>query len=607
MSGPPRGLVVDDNRISRQLLAGHLDVLGYETVLASDGDEAWDILEREGTSFDVVLLDRRMPRMDGMEVLARIKASPHLQTLPVIMQTAADSQQEIIDGIRAGAFYYLTKPVQPEVLLSVTAAAVEHHARFRQLRQGVHRQAAALRQLQTGLFRFKSPRDGSDLATALAAAMPDPQRHVIGLAELMMNAVEHGNLAITYEEKTDLLARRALDTELNTRLNHPDYRDREVTVAFERTPDRVVLTITDEGAGFDWRRYLEMDAKRVFDTHGRGIALAQSISFDTLEYRGRGNQVVATARVPRDSELGPNRDAGAAPLVSGAPASLPTHQGAEDPDRRRLVSVQTHLIHTQADLRASQQRLAADLAAARQMQHDLLPDPAVLDTLQQRHGLRVASHFETSSELGGDLFGLRGIDEHRFALWTVDFAGHGIAAALNTFRLHTMLDEFPEWMNYPGEYLSVLGVRLASLLATEQYATALYGVVDTQSDTLRYAAAASPAPLIANLRTGEVTAGDGSGVPLGIDSGILYETRELAFPPGHLVLLFSDALLECRLGDRTALGESGVRGLLSEAIARHGEGVLLEQVLAPFLDRVDRPLTDDLTALMCVRRPDGTD
>jgi len=593
-------LVVDDSRLNREMLAAHLKALGYETVMACDGDEAWALLESKGETFDVVLLDRRMPRMDGMEVLARIKASPALQALPVIIQTAADSQQEIIEGIRAGAFYYLTKPFQPEVLLSVTAAAVAHHSRVRALRRGVHRQAAALRQLQSGLFRFRTPLEGSDLATALAAAMPDPQRHVIGLAELIANSVEHGNLALTYDEKTELLARRTLDAELEARLNHPDYRDREVEVEFQRHLDRVVLTITDQGAGFDWRSYLEMDAKRVFDTHGRGIALARSISFDRLEYRGCGNQVVATVLI---------KQAGG---KVGAPYRVPTdapssafqaHLQLENPDSRRLASVQQHLIHTHADLLASRERLANDLAAAKRMQQDLLPDAEVLQTLQHRHDIRLASHFETSSELGGDLFGVHPIDDRHFALWTVDFAGHGIAAALNTFRLHTMLEEFPEWRNYPGDYLSVLGVRLASLLSTEQYATALYGVVDTHANILRYAAAASPPFLIANTLTGEVTAGDGSGVPLGIDSGVLYETREIAFPPGHMVLLYSDALLECALENGQPLGTAGVRDLLANAVAEQGHAVTLDAVLAPFLARVERPLSDDLTAVMCVRNP----
>ncbi|MQX37581.1 SpoIIE family protein phosphatase [Roseospira navarrensis] len=598
MPRPPRGLVVDDNQLNRDLLEGYLRALGYETVTATDGDEAWAILERDGGDIDVVLLDRRMPRMDGMEVLARIKASPDLQGLPVVMQTAADSQQEIIDGIRAGVFYYLTKPFQPEILMSVTAAAVADHARYRRLKQGVDRQAAALRHLDSGRFRFRTLAEAGDMAVALAATMPDPRRQVIGLSELMTNAVEHGNLGITYAEKSELLARKALEAEVAARLDDPAYRDRMVEVLFENRPDRIVLTITDEGEGFDWRRFLEMDAQRVFDAHGRGIALARSISFDTVEYRGRGNEVVAT--VVKDEDL-PDRPA---TTVVELPASDAAGFRMSAPDHRRLASVQQDLRDTREDLESYRARLTEDLEAARRMQQDLLPDMAVLHSLEARHGLRFASHFETSSELGGDLFGVHPIDDSSFGLWTLDFSGHGISAALNTFRLHSLLPGVADHRHDPGGYLAAWNRRLSGLLATAQYATALYGVVDTAAHVFRYAAAAAPAPLLADPATGTVIAGDGTGLPLGVDGGGgAYDTRDMPFRPGQVLLLYSDALLECQPEDGPPLGRDGVAALLRDAVRAQGHDVTLDAVLGPFLSRVARPFSDDLTALLCVRHP----
>ncbi|HBT43645.1 MAG TPA: response regulator receiver protein, partial [Rhodospirillaceae bacterium] len=60
-----------------------------------------------------------MPEMDGMEVLAKIKGDPDLKAIPVIMQTAMDLEAEIVDGIEAGVYYYLTKPYDVDVLVSV--------------------------------------------------------------------------------------------------------------------------------------------------------------------------------------------------------------------------------------------------------------------------------------------------------------------------------------------------------------------------------------------------------------------------------------------------------------------------------------------------------
>jgi hypothetical protein len=52
------------------------------------------------------------------------------------------------------------------------------------------------------------------------------------------------------------------------------------------------MTIQDEGDGFDWQKYLDFDPERAFDPHGRGIAMARMMSFDALEYQGKGNTVV---------------------------------------------------------------------------------------------------------------------------------------------------------------------------------------------------------------------------------------------------------------------------------------------------------------------------
>ena len=58
------------------------------------------------------------------------------------------------------------------------------------------------------------------------------------------------------------------------------------------------VTITDQGNGFDWQTYMEFNPERVFDLHGRGIAMSKAISFDSLEYLGKGNCVVTTVVWP---------------------------------------------------------------------------------------------------------------------------------------------------------------------------------------------------------------------------------------------------------------------------------------------------------------------
>ena len=103
-SSLPRILIIDDEALNIEILLGMLEGEGYRLDVARDGVEAWERLEGDPDAFDAVLLDRMMPRMDGMEVLRRVKNHDQLRHIPIILQTAMDSRQNDVEGIRAGAF-----------------------------------------------------------------------------------------------------------------------------------------------------------------------------------------------------------------------------------------------------------------------------------------------------------------------------------------------------------------------------------------------------------------------------------------------------------------------------------------------------------------------
>src|SRR6185503_6987000 len=104
-----RILVVDDHEDNIELLRARLEARGYEVEGASDGQAALDAVQR--TCPDLILLDVMMPKMDGMEVVKRLKANKALPFIPVIMQTALDSTENKVEGLDAGADDYITKPI----------------------------------------------------------------------------------------------------------------------------------------------------------------------------------------------------------------------------------------------------------------------------------------------------------------------------------------------------------------------------------------------------------------------------------------------------------------------------------------------------------------
>lgn len=291
-----RILIVDDEPFNLEILTEHLQDAGYEVVTADDGLAAWELLQHDSHGFDAILLDRMMPRMDGMEVLAHVRQHPDFRHVPVIMQTAVGAAENVREGLAAGAYYYLIKPFQRDMLLAIVAAAVGSHREKMQLERQIGAQVESCRLLVNGDFRFRTLDDARHLTLMLSQACPDPQRVAMGLSELLINAVEHGNLGITYEEKTRLVQQGRWQEEVEQRLEHPDWRDRHVWVAFRTSGEEISVTITDQGEGFDWKNYLEFTPDRAFDPHGRGIPMARMLSFDAVDYLGKGNEVVARVK-----------------------------------------------------------------------------------------------------------------------------------------------------------------------------------------------------------------------------------------------------------------------------------------------------------------------
>ena len=292
-------LIVDDEPIGVELMREVLgDAEDYEISSAEDGETALKLLEASPSTFDVVLLDQHMPGLSGMQVLEKIKEHPVLMHCPVIFQSGDTDPEAIVAGLKAGAHYYLTKPYDNSVLCSVVKTAVKDRAEYVRLQDELDKRTSLLGLLTAARFEFRTLDEGRALAALLSRACPDPVSVATGLTELILNAIEHGNLQISYAEKSALNETGSWTDEVERRLALPEYCQRKASVAFELIGTTIELTVKDEGDGFDWRPYMELSPHRAMDTHGRGIALANMLSFSSLEYRGNGSEVCA--RVEKD-------------------------------------------------------------------------------------------------------------------------------------------------------------------------------------------------------------------------------------------------------------------------------------------------------------------
>ncbi|WP_319549358.1 response regulator [Desulfogranum marinum] len=293
---PSTILAVDDNPSTLHMLASILKSEQYHVLTAADGIEAMEALQQHGQNIDTILLDRMMPNMDGMEVTKQVLKNPTLKYIPIIMQTAADKPEEIIEGIKAGVFYYLTKPIERNMLLSIIASAIKETRQRKVLEAEMRRHKISFGLVDVLRGRCRTLDEAESMSSFLANCFPDAERALTGISELLFNAVEHGNLGISYEEKTDLINKNIWREEVERRLDLPEYAEKTITVFFEKRETTYYLQVTDQGKGFNWKDFMGFDASRASHNHGRGIAMAKIIAFDRLTYNDEGNQVTAVMK-----------------------------------------------------------------------------------------------------------------------------------------------------------------------------------------------------------------------------------------------------------------------------------------------------------------------
>jgi phosphoserine phosphatase RsbU/P len=142
-----RTLVAEDNSTTRLMLESTLSDWGYQVLATCDGAAAWQELQKEGAP-QLVLLDWKMPEMDGLEVCQRLRLKPNSQAPYVILLTAKADKRDVVTGLEAGADDYITKPFDPQEL----RARVQAGARIVELQMYL---AERVKELEAAVARVK--------------------------------------------------------------------------------------------------------------------------------------------------------------------------------------------------------------------------------------------------------------------------------------------------------------------------------------------------------------------------------------------------------------------------------------------------------------------
>jgi len=291
-------IVVDDPSL-REFLLESIRMQGHKVVSACDGCEGLKIFQEEAP--DLVFTDIRMPKMDGFKFLTEIRNLTK-ETI-VIIVTGLGSDECVLEAMRRSANDFLRKPIHHNVLFPLLAkysGIVETHSRFLE--------TINLFTTRSAVVSFDNrlemiPHVVQRLLMETGESIPRDLRLGIriGLVELMTNAIEHGNLQITCEEKLEAMRTDfdGIQKLHSLRLKDPNLAARRVQVEFTMDKDSCTWTISDEGNGFDWKNLPNpLSPENLDNPNGRGIFLAR-LHIDEVEFQGKGNKVRVMKKLPK--------------------------------------------------------------------------------------------------------------------------------------------------------------------------------------------------------------------------------------------------------------------------------------------------------------------
>jgi len=279
---------VDDQEALRSLLARLLEREGFDAVQAEDGAQAVEMFRSESPL--VVVSDIMMPRMDGLTLLNEIRRIDRNAT--VILMTGQGNEDVLLKALRGGATNFFKKPFNVRELIDEIRKVVE-------FRLEAARSSLFSPLLVEETKRFVMPRADSPffpIINQITLQLPCllPQEDIlnlkIGIEEVITNAIEHGNLGISFEEKSKAIQEGRLAELIADKGRESDAAGRAVGITSRLSPRLFEITIRDDGKGFDWRTLPAVEPENLLAFNGRGIFLTK-IYFDEVTYNNAGNEV----------------------------------------------------------------------------------------------------------------------------------------------------------------------------------------------------------------------------------------------------------------------------------------------------------------------------
>lgn len=422
----------------------------------------------------------------------------------------------------------------------------------------------------------------------------------IALSEIVMNAIEHGNLNITMEEKSMAVHKGIYSDLLEQRKRDLRYASRTVTLDVHMDRETLVYYVTDEGDGFDYSREFNPDPHAHIGS-GLGLEIARNF-FSEVTYEGRGNRVklfYECCREDATEKQGSHHDDVADTFKQREELERLFIEMAETKDlmeeqAAKLTIALAEMEEMNEIIQAQNAKMINELEMAGRLQKSLLPD-----TFENINGVSFSCKYIPSIHIGGDLYDVMDLGNGQTGFIIADVSGHGVAAALISSMFKMSFHALASTVASPKILMHMLNGELKPVL-NEDYITAFYMLVDRHAKTVTYTNAGHPTPLLFKRRTGDILELDTDGFFLGsFADGGYDEKTECTIEQGDALLVYTDCIIETENDSGEQYGKSRLIDRFSQAIQNSRGQKVIDDIEADVREfNANETLDDDFTVML---------
>ncbi len=506
---PGRLLIIDDNKDLLEFLRDFFRKNGFDVLLALTASDGIDKFK----SFmpDVVITDMRLPDKPGNWVVKEVK-SVNKKT-PVIIITGYSDHHLIVEAMENGATELLKKPFKQKDLKYLLS-------KIEILLKRIHVDLSS-RFVLWEKRHYRIPND-IHVVPNVVDYLFDRVDYLcendsflrIGLQEVLINAIEHGNLEISYSDKQKMLDGGDYNQLLAVRATQDRYKEKYVDIKIFSTPQYLKVIVEDMGNGFDLSALPNLgDPENFFKESGKGILMAIN-AFDQVQYNDVGNAVT---------------------LIKYSDFS---EKPVQFDDRERFDIFEKFDQYSRL-----KDEFELELNLAAEFQNTFLPEQEKLKNL---NGVYCDYIYIPLLKVSGDFVDISELEENIYGFFISDISGHGVAAALISSMLKVFFSLYAKDVLSPQLLFEILNQEFYSYLNAGEYFTSFYGIYFQEEKRFVYTNANHPAPLLLKKGRNDVELLSSEGFFVGVFKDTAYEEKEVFLQDGDRILFFTDGIVEAK-------------------------------------------------------------